>query len=170
MPKHILLTGKPRTGKTTLLKRIIENLKMPCGGFYTEEIPEDNKRIGFKIKTLEGKEGILARKGLESKFRLGKYGINIKDLEGIGVRSILGALRDKEIVIIDEIGKMELFSEKFKEAVLNVLDSNKRLIGVIHVADLGFLNAIRKRKDVDIFEVDLNNHEQILKKVSSMIQ
>lgn len=170
MPKHILLTGKPRTGKTTLLKRIIENLKMPCGGFYTEEIPEDNKRIGFKIKTLEGKEGILARKGLESKFRLGKYGINIKDLEGIGVRSILGALRDKEIVIIDEIGKMELFSEKFKEAVLNVLDSNKRLIGVIHVADSGFLNAIRKRKDVDIFEVDLNNHEQILKKVSSMIQ
>lgn len=170
MPKHILLTGKPRTGKTTLLKRIIENLKMPCGGFYTEEISEDNKRISFKIKTLEGKEGILARKGLESKFRLGKYGINIKDLEGIGVRSILGALRDKEIVIIDEIGKMELFSEKFKEAVLNVLDSNKRLIGVIHVADLGFLNAIRKRKDVDIFEVDLNNHEQILKKVSSMIQ
>lgn len=169
MRKHILLTGKPRTGKTTLLKRIIKNLKYPCAGFYTEEMLEGNKRIGFRIKTLKAKVGILAREGLRSKFHLGRYGINLRELEEIGVKAILKGLKDKEIVVIDEIGRMELFSQKFKDAVLKALGSKKRLIGVIHRADLDFLNAIRSRNDVEIFEVDLNNHKEILKKINSML-
>lgn len=168
MHQHILLTGKPRTGKTTLLKRIIKGLKFSCGGFYTEEIIKDGKRMGFRIKTLDGKEGILAKKGRKSRYRLGKYGINLEDLEGIGVKAIDEALKTKQIAVIDEIGKMELKSRKFKDAVLKVLDSNKRLIGVIHLADVKFLNTIRTRNDVVIFKVDLNNHEEVLKKMSSM--
>jgi len=169
MPLHILLTGKPRTGKTTLIKKIVKDLKHSCGGFYTEEITEDEKRVGFKIKTFEGREGILALHGLRSRLRLGKYGINIKDLEEIGVKAIEEALENNEIVIIDEIGKMELFSEKFKDIVLKTLDSEKRLIGVIHLADLGFLNSIRVRRDVAIFEVEIGNHEKILEKINSLI-
>lgn len=169
MTQHILLTGKPRTGKTTLLKRIIKGLKFSCGGFYTEEIVKDNQRVGFKIKTLDGEEGILAEKHRKSRFRLGKYGINLEDLEGIGVKAIEEALKTKQIVVIDEIGKMELFSRRFKNAVLKTLDSGKRLIGVIHLADDDFLNAIRARKDVVIFEVNLSNHEEVLKKISSIL-
>lgn len=168
MPKHILLTGKPRTGKTTLLKRIIQDLKS-CGGFYTQEIRKNNQRVGFKIKTLDGKEGVLASKGKQSRFRVGKYGINLKDLEEIGVKAIEKALKEKEIVVIDEIAKMELFSQQFKDAVLKTLDSDKRLIGVIQISDSEFLNAIRDRKDVVIFEVNLENHAQILQQITSLI-
>lgn len=167
--KHILLTGRPRTGKTTLLKRIIKDLDS-CGGFYTEEIIKDNKRVGFKIKTLDGKEGILAKKGLKSNFRLGRYGINLKDLEEIGVKAIEEALKNKDIIIIDEIGKMELFSKRFKRVVLETLDSAKRLLGVIHIAKTEFLNRIRKRKDIEIFEVNQDNHAEILNKVNSMLK
>lgn len=169
MQPHILLTGKPRVGKTTLLKRIIQDLKS-CGGFYTEEIiKEGRRRIGFKIKTLDGKEGILAKEGLKSRYRLGKYGINLEDLEKIGVGTIENTLNDKEIVVIDEIGKMELFSQKFKDIVLKALGSDKRVIGVIHRGRLGFLNAIKSRKDVLCFKVNLDNHKELLNKISAII-
>jgi nucleoside-triphosphatase len=163
-----LLTGKPRAGKTTLLKIIIQDLKS-CGGFYTEEIIEDNKRIGFRIKTLKGKEGILAMEGLRAKFRLGKYGINLKDLEEIGVKAVEEALKNKDIVVIDEIGKMELFSQAFKDIVLKALDSDKRVIGVIHREISDFLNAIKSREDVLLFEVDLDNHKELLEKINSIL-
>ena len=168
--KHILLTGKPKVGKTTLLKTIISKINS-CGGFYTEEILDENeKRIGFKIKTLEGKEGILALKGLNSPFRLGKYGINLKDLEEIGLVSVKEALKNKKIIVIDEIGKMELYSEKFKDLVLEVLNSGKMLLGVIHQENIEFLNKIRERKDVEIFEVNLKNHQETICRVYSLLK
>lgn len=70
---NILITGKPRTGKTTLVKRLVESLRrVRAGGFYTEEITRNNIRQGFKIVTLDGKEGILAKKGMPSPFPVGQ--------------------------------------------------------------------------------------------------
>lgn len=166
---HILFTGKPRTGKTTLLKRIVKELPS-CGGFYTEEIIERGQRIGFKIKTVDGKEGILAKKGLVSQYKLGHYGINIHDLEKIGVKAIEEAQYTKEIIVIDEIGKMELFSEKFKASVLSAFDSGKRVLATLHMAKIGFLNTLRDRKDVILFTVNINNHEEIFNKVLSLVE
>jgi len=62
MNNHILITGKPRSGKTTLIKNLIPIAKenYSVAGFYTEEILEKGKRIGFNIRTLEGETGILA--------------------------------------------------------------------------------------------------------------
>lgn len=159
---NLFITGKPRTGKTTLIKRVIENLpSASSGGFYTEEISHLNVRQGFKIVTLDGKEGILARKGMPSSFRLGKYGINVKDLEEIGVKAIEEALLLKEIVVIDEIGKMELFSSLFREVVEKALDSSKRVIGVIQMSHHPFLNTIRNRRDVEIHQLDVHKRETI---------
>jgi len=166
---HILLTGKPRTGKTTLLKRIVKELPS-CGGFYTEEITEGGPRVGFKIITLDGKEGILAKKGLKSRYTLGSYGINLDDLDTIGVKAIEQALETKEIIVIDEIGKMELFSNQFKASVVKALDSGKRVIGTIHMAQIDFLNTLRERKDVVLFNVNLDNHEEIFYKVLCLIK
>ena len=162
--KHILLTGLAGVGKTTLLRTVVSKLNA-CGGFYTEEILENGRRIGFKIKTLDGREGLLALKGFNSKFKLGGYGINLRDLEEIGVACVEEAMNNKEIIVIDEIGKMELFSEKFRKVVLRVLDSGKMLLGVIHKGKIEFLNKIRERKDVEIFEVNLYNHNEILHKI-----
>lgn len=165
---HILLTGKPRSGKTTLLKKIITHLDN-CGGFYTEEILEDNQRTGFKIKTLDGKEAILAHQKIKSNFHLGRYGINLKDLEGLAVKAIEEAIDKKEIIIIDEIGPMELFSQKFKKVVNKAFASGKRIIGVIHRKNTEFLDNLKNRKDVVLFEVSLDNQQEILKKVLSFI-
>lgn len=162
--------GKPRTGKTTLVKKIVSQLKTPCGGFYTEEIIRGEKRVGFRIKTVDGKKGILAMHNLRSEFRLGHYGINIKDLEKIAVKAVEEALENKQIIVIDEIGKMELVSQKFKDVVLRTLNSGKKVIGVIHSAPHEFLNSIRGRSDVEILEVEIGNHEEVLKRVSILLQ
>ncbi len=166
---HILITGKPRTGKTTLIKKIIQVCGTTCGGFYTEEIIRRGERAGFLIRTTEGKEAILAEKGLKSPHRLGKYGINCQNLEEIGVAAVDEALRNKEIIIIDEIGKMELFSQKFKDIVRKALDSGKKVVGIIHLAEWTFLNAIRKRDDVVLLEVNGENNAEIWGKIKFLL-
>jgi nucleoside-triphosphatase len=160
--KNIFLTGKPRSGKTTMVMRIVQQLDS-AGGFFTQEFCRNNQRIGFKITTLAGREGILAKKGFRSRFRLGKYGINLRDLESIGVAAIEEAVKKKEVVVIDEIGKMELFSLKFRNAVLQALDSKRRVLGTIQQSDLPFLKQIRLRRDTTILELESFNREEIFK-------
>lgn len=90
MKKNILLTGLPGIGKTTLIKEIISEIsKEKICGFYTQEIRNDEgKRVGFVIKGLEGKEGILAYVEAKSHYKVGKYKVLLKDLEQIGVKEI----------------------------------------------------------------------------------
>lgn len=164
---HILITGRPGTGKTTLIKRIAQSYGDACGGFYTEEMRRGEVRIGFQIRSMEGKEGLLAKKNLHSPCRLGKYGIHLEDLDEIAVPSVEDAIRTKTIILIDEIGRMELFSQKFREVVIKALDSDKTLVGVIHPADLPFLNAIRARNDVMLLEVDGQNNQTVYERVLS---
>lgn len=167
--KNILLTGRPGVGKTTLIRKVIDLLNKRAGGFYTEEIREGGQRKGFKIRTLDGEEGILASKGLKSPYRVSKYGVNLQDLEKIAVESILKALSKKEVIIIDEIGKMELYSEKFKEAVAKALNSPKKLIATITQYSCDFTDDIKNRKDVELIKIVPSNldilAEEIIDKV-----
>jgi len=159
--KNIFITGKPGTGKTTLIKKIIDELNLNAGGFFTQEVREAGERVGFNIRTLDGREGILAHKGMKSMFRVGKYGVSLKDLDEVAVGSIRKALRENKVVIIDEIGKMELFSEKFKEAVLQALDSESKVLGTIKFAADPFTDGIKQRDDVVVFELTSENREEV---------
>ena len=122
------------------------------------------------IKTTDGKKAALAEKGLNSPCRLGKYGINCENLDKIGVAAVEEALKSKEIIVIDEIGKMELFSQKFSDVVMKALNSGKRVAGVIHLAGWPFLEAIRERSDVQLIEVDGVNNEQAWQKMRSFLR
>jgi len=170
MKKNILFTGRPGVGKTTVIMKLISGLKI-VGGFYTEEIRKKGERKGFRIITLGGKKGILAHKDLNSPYRVGKYGVNIRDLENIAGWSILDALNDdkKNIVLIDEIGRMELYSPKFQEAVIKALDSWKRVIGTIQERYNKFTDAIRERGDVEIIEVTLENRKRLVEELKKKI-
>jgi len=161
---NLLITGKPGIGKTTLIKKLIDaSGREKFAGFYTEEVhDEKGERQGFKIVTLSGKEGILAKKGLKSKYRVGKYGVNIRNLEEIAVKEIEQALYNKvNAIIIDEIGPMEICSEKFRDAVIKALDSPLRVIATIKNASEPFLNKLRARNDVEIVEVNSNNRNNL---------
>jgi len=169
MVKNIFITGKPGIGKTTLIREILKEVNLPSGGFYTQEIREEKGRLGFKIITLDGKEGILSHINFKSPYKVGKYKVNLKDLEEIAVRSMLEALGAEKLIVIDEIGKQEMFSEKFKEAVILALESKNKVLGTIKITPDPFTNKIRERKDTIVWELQEGNREEIKEKLKSLL-
>ena len=167
--KNILICGPPGVGKTTLIKKILENINLRAGGFYTEEIKENNRRVGFKIISLDNQEGILAHISIKGAKRVGRYGVNIYDLENIGVKSLSQALRDDDLIIIDEIGKMEVFSEEFKEKVLDCLNSEKFVLATIGIGGDKFISNIKRRDDIILFKVTKENRNKLIEIISSLI-
>ncbi len=135
--KHVfLITGQPGVGKTTLLLETVNLLKkrgIKVGGMLSHEAREHGNRVGFEIVDLgSGKRGWLARVNQQTGPQVGKYRVNMKDLEDVGAEAIAAAVGNCEIVAIDEIGPMELFSQKFRNAAKNALQSSMTTIAVIH--------------------------------------
>jgi nucleoside-triphosphatase len=168
--KNIFITGPPGCGKTSLIMEIIKELSLEAGGFYTQEIREGGERGGFSITSLNGKKGILAHINIKSPYRVGKYGVDIKDLEEIGVRSILEALKGNKIVIIDEAGKMEMKSDKFKKAVETALNSKNKVLGTIKLTPDPFTDKIKKREDTKIFYLSRENRKEIKKEIIQLLK
>ncbi len=167
---NVLIEGSPGVGKTTLVKRIISQLEN-YGGFCTQEIREAGLRVGFLIEDcLTAEMGILAHRDSKSKVRVGDYGVNLEDLDRIGVQSIKRAIKDSDFIIIDEIGKMEMSSSKFQKAVVGALDSPKPLIATITPDSHPFADKIKKRGDVKLFKLTFKNRESLAAKVLGYIR
>ena len=169
--KNIFLTGAPSSGKTTVIKKIIKNLNHPANGFYTEEERVDGKRVGFLMKTLGGRKGYLAHQDIKSDFHIRRYGVSIENIESIAVPSITPV--ENNIIILDEIGKMECFSLAFKQATTNAIDASNIVIGTITLGGDDFIREIKKKKDIEINEVTVANRnllpDIILRKISNIL-
>jgi nucleoside-triphosphatase len=167
---NYLLTGHPGVGKTTIIKKLIEKLKLPAGGFYTEEIRENNVRMGFAIVTLSGLKGVLAHRNFKSRYKVGDYGVGVYTLDRIGVKEIQMCLVEKKVIVIDEIGKMELLSPQFQEAVKKALDADNPVLGTITLARHPFAEKVKARDDVKIYEVTRENQDQVLKTLTKELK
>ena len=152
-------------GKTTLIMKAIEASGLKATGFYTKEIRIAGDRKGFRIKTLRGKEGILAHAEYKGKERIGKYGVDVESFEAVALPELEAALQGCQIIVIDEIGKMELFSQKFKDLVIKALDSPYPLLGVIKDAGDGFIQKIKAREDVRLYYLTMENRGLLLKEI-----
>ena len=157
-----LLTGKPGTGKTSLIKQAVSELKVNAGGFYTEEIRSQGTRLGFKLVTLDGQETILAHVNISSCFRVSKYGVDVESLDRVGVSALSQAARQRDLVVVDEIGKMELFSANFRETVLEMIGSGKRVLGTIMLVPNPWADAIKRQPQVNLVEVTRTNYDRVL--------
>ncbi|MFX1562472.1 MAG: nucleoside-triphosphatase, partial [Promethearchaeota archaeon] len=116
---NILITGQPGCGKSTLVARIVKELQtkgVKVGGITTPEFrTESRQRGGFLIQDITtGEEAIMATSEYSSKIRVGRYGVDVAAIHKIGVTAIDKAVITADIVVIDEIGKMELLSQKFQ--------------------------------------------------------
>ena len=168
MVTNLLITGLPRSGKTTLIKKLltVASIRKKAKGFLTEEIREEGQRTGFRIITVpEGREGLLSQKGLPSPYRVGRYGVCINVLEKLGCHAITPANDTKNIIIVDEIGKMELFSEKFRTTLIDVLDSPQKVLATIMERPNIFADSIKKRADVQLLYLTRNNFDMVFREV-----
>ena len=155
--------------------KVIGTSGLTYRGFYTEEIRESGDRKGFRIKTFDGKEGILAHVEYRGKPRVGKYGVDVESFEAIALPELEAALQVRpgesasgtsgQIIVIDEIGKMELFSQKFKELVIKALDSPYLFLGVIKDHGDGFIRGIKARQDVRLFTLTMENRNYLMQEV-----
>ena len=157
--KNVFVTGRPGIGKTTLIERVLDALDVDAGGFYTRELLDGGSRVGFSIIGLHGDSGVLAHVDHESPFRVGKYGVNCEDLERVGVRAIDEALKCSRLIVMDEIGRMELCSPGFQEAVGRALDSPVPVLGTVQDRANAFLDSVRARPDVEVMRVNTGNRE-----------
>ncbi len=142
------------------------------GGMISREAREGNVRVGFEIIDLTNDEhGWLAHVDQKVGPKVGKYHVNIEDLENVGVRAIVEAAEKCDVVAIDEIGPMELYSEKFKEAVNLALLSGKLVLAVMHAkAKDALICEAKQREDAEIFSINIANREALPEKLKKQVQ
>lgn len=170
MTRNILLTGKSGVGKTTAIKTIVENLSSDLvAGFWSKEMRERGKRVGFAIETLSGKKGILAHVDFTAGPRVSKYRVSIQDIDSVIIPELRIARDSDCIIIIDEIAKMELFSKLFAPEVIKCLDT-ERVIGTIQKRGSSFLEEVKQRVDVQLLELTLENRDEIPQHVLSLLK
>ena len=165
MKRVYLLTGRPGTGKTSIIKQAVADMKGKAGGFYTQEIRSQGIREGFRLVTLEGQEATLAHVNIHSPYRVSKYGVDIDGLDRVGVPALYQAVQQCDLVVVDEIGKMELFSANFREAVSQIIDSGKRVLGTIMLNPNPWADRIKQNPQVHLLEVTRTNYYRVLEEL-----
>jgi nucleoside-triphosphatase len=165
----LLLTGQPGSGKTALIKEALAKTKIRGGGFYTEEIRTGGIRQGFRVATLDGQEVVLADVDISSPHRVSKYKVDTGALDRVGVSAVRQALAESDLVVIDEIGKMELLSAQFKEVVTQAMNSGKKVLGTIMLNHHPFADEIRHHPQAEVLLVTRDNRTDVMKKVLDWI-
>jgi nucleoside-triphosphatase len=165
-----LITGKPGVGKTTLAQKIIERMRsVNMAGFLTAEIRDMGSRLGFELQGLNGERRILAHVEIDSRHRVGRYGVDTN-----GFEEFLSALDlfnpDVELIVIDEIGKMELFSNRFRSLVRNALNSDKQVLASISLKGNGFIREIKQRSDIHLLEVTHGNRDLLPEAITEKLK
>jgi nucleoside-triphosphatase len=172
--KNVFVTGRPGVGKTTLLGRVLTEIEratdgVAVGGFVTREIRDNGTRVGFEIADLAGESGVLAHVDLDSEYRVGRYGVNRADLERVGVPAVARAVEEACLVVMDEVGRMELCSPAFQAEVAAALDSSKPVLGTLQDRRNTFLDGIRARDDVEILRVTESNRDDMAATVRELM-
>ncbi|KAL6346092.1 hypothetical protein AAG906_025372 [Vitis piasezkii] len=180
--KCFLVTGPPGVGKTTLITRVLETLKisnpnLKVQGFYTSEVREASERVGFQVVTLDGRKGPLAS-SISSPESLrwpsvGKYRVDIASFEALALPE-LQVKEDTDLFIIDEVGKMELFSSSFFPAVLRVLESNIPVLASIPIPkfgrDIPGVARLRNHPGATIFTLNTGNRDFVKEQIYSQLR
>ena len=167
MGRTLLLTGMPGIGKTTIVKAVAEALGDRAGGFYTAEMRGPGGRKGFRLVTLAGREAVMAHVDLKGRGRprVGRYGVDVGAIERVGVAALRQAMQSGQIVVIDEIGKMELYCGPFKDVVLQAVGGPCAVLATVMLKPNPWVDGLKAQPSVEVWEVTAGNRDGMAEKV-----
>ena len=165
--QHILLTGRPGVGKTTVIMRLAEHLRhLRLAGFYTDEIRRHGQRQRFRATTFSGGTTILAHVKVKSRQHVGRYGVNVTAFEQLVLPELA---RPADLLLIDEIGKMECFSSAFVSRVGDLLQASTPVVATVALAGGGFIAEVKRRADQETLQVTRDNRDELPQRLAEKL-
>ncbi|MFE5110416.1 nucleoside-triphosphatase [Streptomyces sp. NPDC056663] len=165
MPTRILLEGRPGVGKTTAIRRLAALLHgRDIVGFTTEEIRQGDARVGFALETAAGRRAVLAHVGFPGPPKVGRYGVDLGVMDRLALPALMTASADPvpgQLVLIDELGRMELASASFREAVRSVFEAGVDVVATVHAHSDPFTDALKRRPDTELIAVTRANRHSL---------
>jgi nucleoside-triphosphatase len=171
MPPRLLLEARPGAGKTTAFRRLADLLResgTAVSGFTTEELREGGRRVGFAVESMDGSRGTLAHVKLRGPPRVGRYGVDLEAFERVALPSLRASPGD--VVLIDELGKMELASERFRAAVAEIFEGPAALAATLQVARHPFTDALRRTPGVDVIRLTARNRDELPRRLAGRLR
>ena len=161
-PVRVLLEARPGAGKTTAAIRLAQRLRragLPLSGFVTEEMREGGARVGFCVETFAGARGVLAHIKLPGPPRVGRYGVDLEAFERVVLPSLEPPVGG--VTVIDELGKMELASARFRNAITALLDTDVPLVATVHAFRHPLTDELKRRPAVEVIRLNRENREEV---------
>jgi nucleoside-triphosphatase len=169
----VLVTGPPKSGKTTAVVRLVELLRaqaVPVGGFVTGEQREDGRRVGFVVRDLAGPSATLAHEDFNSPVRVGRFGVDVAGFERVGLPALRKALaHGRGVVVIDEVASMELASPAFAGLVEEALASTTAVVATVHAKSDPFTDSLKRRADTRVVSVDEESRDGLPQRLLAML-
>jgi nucleoside-triphosphatase THEP1 len=162
MKTAYLVTGEPGIGKTTLIRQVISTMRLRAAGFYTEDLRTGGVREGFRIVTLDGDMALLASAGRTGTVTVSKYGVDLQELERVGVAALRRATERGYVLVVDEIGKMQLLSREFRQTIVEAVRAGHPILGTIMPGRNPYARRIREHPQVELLVLTEENRHEVL--------
>jgi nucleoside-triphosphatase len=174
--RHVLVTGRPGIGKTTLICDVARRLsRLRPAGFYTQEIRGESTRTGFRVVLLPASRASGRMRDLILSHveygppRVGRYGVNVAGFERL-LRNLDLSHSAGPFVVIDEIGKMECLSPLFVQEMTALLDSSRRVLATIALKGDGFIRTVKARQDIELLTVNIQNRDELVQRITKILR
>ena len=156
-------------------------------GFVTDEVLSKSTRSGFDVVSLrpdgeDDRRGVLSRK---QKYKTpsstiwkktGKYHVNVTEFERIALSAMESATeRTRCVLIVDEIGRMELHSEKFRHLISRLLNTpSLHIVGALTAPIYGhrvpFCDEISSRDDVKVVKITVKTRDEATRRMLDLVR
>jgi nucleoside-triphosphatase len=168
----LLLQGPPGVGKTTVMLRLAAELHeagIPTGGFVTREVREHGRRRGFVAEEIGGREALIAHVDWARGPAVGRYRVDVEAFERVALPAMHRAEQRGGVVLVDELGSMELASAAFVSALRGLVDAGPALVATVHSRRHPVTDALKARPDVDVLEVSRANRDELPGRVKALL-